>query len=743
MRRRLILLVAASLVSPTLWMSQAESAPVADERRLGGLDRFETAALVAKEVVNQGLGGSNVILASGLNYPDALVGGAWVDPSVVLLTKRDEIPASIKKILADDSVSSVRIIGGTAVISVGVENEVRALGKTVERLAGPTRYDTSLEVFKAATQTRKSSSLWIASGVDFPDQLVAVSAARRVGGAVVIVPPWKAIDSRTASILRSGLEQSATIHVVDSARALESVTLDGFRVERHINDPYVNSIALQAGTNERTYVASGENWPDALAASRLVTENSRLLLSKSSCSPESIVPEVSTSLETGKATLIGGPVAIGTSESLRKQCSLGEIPVSLSRDNCRIKQFVAGYESSDYRGGFSTAFPFDQENHPPTGLMRILVIPVDWANHQGTLENLRSEQQQVWLFTELYSKLSEGRIQFQTTFPNQWYRLSEPVENYPQDYTSYFNTKLAQHAVDLVDPFVDFSNVDLVILAFPDDPPIPVTKMMDAGFGSAQNFNNYVTPGSSGPMDWRAVFSEEGFVRNYVAGGQYFDDPLRPVWSYYVHEVGHVISLPDWYLRAANYGPEFEAQKEYATGPMSHWDAMSSQDGPSRTFSSWTRWLLGWLGEERVLCLDTESIQHAGSFEVDLLPLDLYESGTKTIIVRTGEYEGLVIESRRPVFPDHDLVWWRQVGREPYGLIVYRVDATKGNSEGTLSIVPPKGQGVAIVNVSDRFDPRLIDGLYNLGAVGVVDDLQIQLVRSGDRDTVRITSLGG
>lgn len=741
MRRRLILLVAASLVSPTLWMSQAESAPVADERRLGGLDRFETAALVAEEVVNQGLGGSNVILASGLNYPDALVGGAWVDPSVVLLTKRDEIPTSIMKILADDSVSSVRIIGGTAVISVGVENEVRALGKTVERLAGPTRYETSLEVFKAATQAGKSSSLWIASGVDFPDQLVAVSAARRVSGAVVIVPPWKAIDSRTASILRSGLQQSATIHVVDSARALESVTLDGFRVERHVNDPYSNSVALQAGSNEKTYVASGENWPDALAASRLVTENSRLLLSRSTCSPKPIVPEVSTSLDNGKATLIGGPVAIGTSETLRTSCPVGPAPVSIARDECRIPQAPLPPNSVDSR--HSTAFPLNEENHPTTGLMRILVIPVDWVNHQGTLENLRSEQQQVWLFTEVYSKMSEGRIRFQTTFPNQWYRLPEPVENYPQEYTSDFNTKLAQHSVDLVDPFVDFSNVDLVILVFPDDPPVPVTKMLDAGFGSTQNFNNYVTPGSNGPMDWRAVFSDEGFVRNYVGGGQYFDHPLRPAWTYYAHEVGHVINLPDWYLREANYGPEFEAQKEYATGPMSHWDVMSSQDGPSRTFSSWTRWLLGWLGDDRVLCLDKESIQRSGSFDVELLPLDLYTTGTKTIIIRTGEYDGLVIESRRPVFPDHDLVWWRQVNREPYGLIVYRVDATKGNSRGTLSIVPPNGQGVAIVNVSDRFDPRLIDGLYNLGAVGVVDDLQIQLVRSGDRDTVRITSLGG
>ena len=731
MKRSPLVLAVCLLVSVLGW-SRAEGAPV-DTPRLGGSDRFETAALVADEVSSRGLSGSTVILASGLNYPDALVGGAWTDPSVILLTRRDELPSSTLGVIEQPGVDTVLIVGGTAVISSAVENQIRSMGKTVERLSGPTRYETSLEVFKAVTRQQKASSLWLASGTSFADQLVAVSAARRMGGAVAIVPPWTPLDSSVAEVLRGGLAAGAEVHVVDGARALESISISGFTTRQHVDDPFANSVALQAGNNERTYVASGANWPDALAASRLVTSSDRLVLSRPNCSPKSVLGEISSTLDSGKATLIGGPVAIGTADTLRSQCSNGEPPVSISRDECRIPQAPQPPNTVD--SGFSTGFPFIEENHPSIGVINTLVLPVDWSNHQGSAENLSREFAQVKAFMDVYTMWSEGRLTFNATVLNKWYRLPEPIQNYPQEWTSDFNTKVAQAAIDAVDPEVDFSTIELVILVFPDNPPIPTTKHMEFGFGSMQHFNR-----SDGvTIDPRHVFSDEGWVRNYVGGAGYFDHPLRPLWTYLAHEVGHVLSLPDWYVREANLGEDFIPGLDFATGPMSHFDVMSSQDGPSRTFASWTRWLLGWLGDDRVVCLDIESVRAAGEVEFDLLPLDLYEPGVKTIIIRTGQFEGLVIESRRAIFPDHDLVWWEKVGRKPYGLVVYHVNTQKGNSRGTLSIVPPKGQGIRLLQMTSRMDPRLIDGLYNVGAVGQAEGLRFELVRTGTRDTVRLS----
>lgn len=410
-------------------------------------------------------------------------------------------------------------------------------------------------------------------------------------------------------------------------------------------------------------------------------------------------------------------------------------PEEVDEDVCRIPQ--APQIPGTYQANFSTGFPFQIENVRPDQVVSLLVVPVDWSNHRGTIENLNREFEQVRIFTDLYTTMSEGRLTFRTTFGGggqKWYRLPEPIQNYPQEYTSDFNSKVAQHAIDAIDPEIDFASIDLMILVFPDNPPIPTTLHMEYGFGSMQHFNR-----GGSPSDSRNVFSDEGWVRNYVGGAGYFDHPLRPVWSYYVHEVGHVLSLPDWYVRQANLGEDFVPGLDFATGPMSHWDAMSSQDGPSRTFSSWTRWLLGWLGDDRVSCFELDQIRKHGSFDVELVPLDSYESGVKAVMIRTGEHEGVVIESRRPVFPDHDLVWWQLVGRKPQGLIVYHVDTRKGNSVGTLSIVPPVGQGVARLSMTDRMDPRLIDGLYNHGAEGFAEGLRFELIHSGSRDIVRIS----
>jgi hypothetical protein len=122
---------------------------------------------------------------------------------------------------------------------------------------------------------------------------------------------------------------------------------------------------------------------------------------------------------------------------------------------------------------------------------------------------------------------------------------------------------------------------------------------------------------------------------------------------------------------------------------MGTWDLMSTQDGPSRTFSAWTRWLLGWLSDNQVACFTTEQIAQHGAFDVELVPLDVYEPGVKAVMIRTGPHEGLVIESRRAVFPDHDLVYWKKVGRTPAGLLViHSVTSSPG-----LAALGPQEQG--------------------------------------------------
>lgn len=410
-------------------------------------------------------------------------------------------------------------------------------------------------------------------------------------------------------------------------------------------------------------------------------------------------------------------------------------PPEASQDICKIPQGPLPLNSVE--SNFSTGFPFNIENVNPIGDMSLLVLPVDWSNYPGSLENLQNEFEHVNTFINAYLQMSEGRMEVNATFlgdGTRWFRLPNPIQDYPQQWTSDFNSKLAQDAIDTVDSFVDFNQFDVMVMVFPDNPPIPVTKHQEYGFASIQHFNR-----GGSPSDPRNVFSDEGWVRNYVGGAGFFDDPQRPVWSYYVHEIGHMLSLPDWYMREANLGADYVGGLAYDIGPMSTWDAMSTQDGPSRTFSAWTRWLMGWLDDDRVVCYDANELRGNAPFDVRLVPLDIYEPGNKAIIIRTGEYTGLVIESRRPVFPDQDLFHWVKVGRAPRGLLVYSVDTRKGNNSGTLRVLPPHGQGAVKLFVTTRLNGMLIDGLYNFGASGEADGIGFELIFSGDTDIVRIT----
>ena len=401
---------------------------------------------------------------------------------------------------------------------------------------------------------------------------------------------------------------------------------------------------------------------------------------------------------------------------------------------CRIPQLPSSFGG----GEGHTAFPVTFDNLQPDQNVRLLTIPVDWPDYAGDPAALAAENQQVQTFMNYYNVASRGALTFTPTFSDKWYRLPESVSAYPQDQVSFFNPKLAQAGIDAIDPEVDFSQVDMIVFIFPENSPIPAGRPLSpTEHASIQDFN------PPQPGDWRYVESDEGAIRNYIGAGLYFDHPKRPEWSYYVHETAHMFAMPDWYLREGNaiFGSTQQIDLEVSIGPLNVWGVMSTQDGPSRTFVAWTRWLLGWLGTSQVDCYDVSQIQEHGAFDTELVALDVYEPGTKAVIVRTGQYSGFLIESRRPVFPDHDLALWGTVGRDPYGLIVYEIDATKGGATGTLRVVPPDGQDVLYLDTNPRSQQWKVDALFNLGGTATVQGIKVELMRTGEdqRDIVRVS----
>ncbi|WP_051254738.1 cell wall-binding repeat-containing protein [Halobacillus kuroshimensis] len=140
--------------------------------RIGGSDRYETAALIA-ESLNSDSG--EAVIATGRNYPDALAAAPYAARQGVpiLLTRPESVPEVTLKALTNTA--TAHVIGGTGVIS---EEAASQLPAEVERIAGDTRFDTAAEIIETLDVGHQQALA--ATGYNYADALTgAVLAAKK------------------------------------------------------------------------------------------------------------------------------------------------------------------------------------------------------------------------------------------------------------------------------------------------------------------------------------------------------------------------------------------------------------------------------------------------------------------------------------------------------------------------------------------------------------------------------------
>lgn len=157
--------------------------------RIEGQNRYATClAIAAKENTSKG---TPVFLATGLNFPDALsvASVAASNGYPIILSPKDSLDSEVQNYLSKQQPSKVYIVGGPLVISQAVESKVKSIlpSATVTRMAGQSRFDTSVEVYK--TFFTKPDSICIASGMNYPDALSASVLAAKYNAPIVLVDP--------------------------------------------------------------------------------------------------------------------------------------------------------------------------------------------------------------------------------------------------------------------------------------------------------------------------------------------------------------------------------------------------------------------------------------------------------------------------------------------------------------------------------------------------------------------------
>jgi putative cell wall-binding protein len=194
-------------------------------RRIAGDSRFDTAALIAREVGSTG----RAIVVSGVAYADALSVApmAAAQRTPILLTPPGSMNGDTARALVDLEVTETLVVGGPAAVSDAV---LQALpGAT--RIAGRNRYETSLAVAEHwLAQGMRLETVSIATGRSFPDALAAGPVAGLVEGPLLLVDGRDpAVPAETYAWLAERHESISGAWAFGGTGALSDAVLDRLR----------------------------------------------------------------------------------------------------------------------------------------------------------------------------------------------------------------------------------------------------------------------------------------------------------------------------------------------------------------------------------------------------------------------------------------------------------------------------------------------------------------------------------
>lgn len=196
--------------------------------RLAGPNRFATAGAVFDHLVAGEADPDRVIVVEGEHadpargWPDAISGTMLGSP--VLLVNAERLPEeTAERIVGAD----VTIVGGTAAVGRTVEADIARVASVVDRIAGETRYGTSLAVHTSRSYGFvEPPEMWLASGHGWQDGLVAAA-----NGNLMLLIDGQDLDGSpdTVDWLAAHDDGFGTVTVVGDEAAVTPAVLEALR----------------------------------------------------------------------------------------------------------------------------------------------------------------------------------------------------------------------------------------------------------------------------------------------------------------------------------------------------------------------------------------------------------------------------------------------------------------------------------------------------------------------------------
>lgn len=313
--------------------------PTTTYSRFAGADRFATAILASQNAYATG-SCSSVIIATGMNYPDALsaagLGGAADAP--VLLVNGDVLSTSvkneIKRLTSGKASFTVYIMGGTAAVTAKMEASIKAglTGESVERFAGANRYATA-QLVAAKIKTLRGASFGtralLIPSMDYTDGLI-VGPAAYAGDTPILLVNTSADAALVNSLKSLGVTDlvicGTTTRIPVAVETYLKAQVPGLTTRRVSGNADTYARSAEAAewfctpangfglTWSGVGIATGERYPDGLAAGCIDGKaGNPLLLTKVASLPTSVSAKLAAHKDLiATVRYYGGTAAIST-----------------------------------------------------------------------------------------------------------------------------------------------------------------------------------------------------------------------------------------------------------------------------------------------------------------------------------------------------------------------------------------------------------------------------------------------
>ena len=336
------------------------------------------------------------------------------------------------------------------------------------------------------------------------------------------------------------------------------------------------------------------------------------------------------------ALLLGSALVLAGLAAGAPAASAADADDRLPAEECKV-------ESINF--GFQQAFAGHPSAAASVGTLRAQALFVDFPDRLADDPDGEMMAALLRIADAEAAELEEqsvGRLDLSIQAHESWLTLPNPTSAYPPGTGDVWlpgtMTKITSEAIDIADPVVDFTGVDVVWVFYHWDPAL-------AGRAAANNFEPLSADGHA-------------LTRRVIL-------PTLLSTGTVLHETGHTLGLPDLYDAEGSILPSPQDDLSRFIG---QWDPMSYADGRPQ-FIAWTLWRLGWIDDDRVFCVDPSR-----STRVELQAVE-QRGQTALAVIRTERFRGLAIESRRPE-PSPDNAYEPQQS----GVLIYRVlgDTTNG-----------------------------------------------------------------